>query len=327
MKKYITYIAIALSTALQTSAQEASDNSAIKLFLSPERIATENSALPDPTRLYNKMVQLVNQTGIAEIGYSTFLIIPKLDVESVSSSNAGVERVFLAECNLSLMVKRVKRGEGNSEAIFNSKSWRITGAGSTSDEAKSNALNNISNVEKKIVDFLADTKQKISDYFKTNCNVVIKEAERAITIKNYQEAIALYFSVPSNAPCYDAAVNASQKVFAIYVKDECEKNLIKLKSYIALAQSQNTEKTNYYEMALNVMKSMEPASDKCFAEAKVEIEKIEKRLAGEEQKKWEFLKKYYADEAQVKKEMYKAMQKINSNYQPATGGTNIIIAH
>jgi hypothetical protein len=327
MKKYLIIIVIACTATLEVFAQEQSDNSAIKLFLSPAKIAADNSGLPDPDRLYRKMIQLVNQTGIVEVGYSTFLIVPKLDVESISSSNAGVERVFLAECNLSVLVKRTKREEGNSEAIFNSRSWRITGSGSTKEEAISNALNNISNIDKKVVDFFSDVKQKITDYFKTNCNLVIKEAERAINMKNYQEAIALYYSVPSNAPCYNAAVDASQKVYATAVKDECEKSLLKLKSYVALAQSQNTEKANYYTMALDVMKDMSPASDKCFAEAKLEIEKIEKRLAGEEKNKWEFLKKYYADEVQVKKEMYKAMQKINSSYQPAGGGTNIIIAH
>lgn len=326
MRKYLLSFIIAVSLVLNISAQGVQENSAIKLFLDPASIVADNKALPDPNRLYLKITQLVNQTGIVELGYSTFLVVPKLDVESVSSSNAGVERVFLAECNLSLLVKRTKREEGTtSEAVFNSRSWRITGSGSTNDEAISNALSNISNIDRKVVDFFTDVKQKITDYFKINCNLVIKEAERAINIKNYQEAIALYYSVPSNAPCYNAAMDASQKVYATVVKDLCEKRLVKLKSYVALAQSQNTDKVNYYTLALGVMEEMNPASDKCFAEAKLEIEKIEKRLAAEEKNKWDLLKKYYADEAQVKKEMYKAMQKINLTYNPASVGNVTII--
>ncbi len=72
------------------------------------------------------------------------------------------------------------------------------------------------------------------------------------------------------------------------------------------------------------MSGLSPASDKCYAEALLQITKIEKRFDEEQKQKWELKRKESANEAGVKKEMYKAMGRISSNYQPSSGNTTII---
>jgi hypothetical protein len=303
-------------------AQESSDNNAIKFFLSPKSIYALNSTLPAnmPNRLYMKMSQLVNQTGIAEIGYSTFLISPKLDILSASSSNAGVQRIFLAECELTILVQRTSRSEVSGEAVFNSMSKRITGSGDTKDEAIANALNSLSVRDKEIVEFLTNTKVKIKEYFKVHCKDVLTEAQRARSLKNYEESIALFFSVPTDAPCHNDAVALSEGVFNDYIEDQCETKLISLKGYVALAQNNSS----YYDSAMSELNAMSPYSPKCLLEAKSIINKIESRLGEEQKRQYEEMKKERSENADLKKEMYKAMGRISSNYQP-NPSTNVII--
>ena len=328
--KCLTILIAMYFIMIQTvNAQEGKDANAIKLFLDNSLVDDVSETLnpAQKERLFSRITQLINQTGIVEIGYSTFLVFPKFDVLTTSVSETGMSQIHLAECELTILIKRAEYG-GYGGATFNSFSKRLTGTGSSKNDAINNALNNISvSRDRSVVDFFNNSRQKIDAYFKANCNSVIKEAEQALDLKQYGKSIALYFSIPSSAPCYDKAYAASKKVYVTFVEDECNKKLVLLKSYVALAQNQNNNYKNYYDSAMNIMRALSPSSDKCYAEAKLQIEKIEQRLDEAQKREWELTKKLSGDEADVKKEMYKAMGKISANYQPPPPATNVIIAH
>lgn len=188
------------------------------------------------------------------------------------------------------------------------------------DDAITNAINNISGNDKAIVDFLNDSKAKIDNYFKTNCNDVMKQGERALAINDYSQAIALFFSVPSSAPCYENALKRSEAVYTKFVEDECNKKLIKLKAFVALAPSSDV----YYDSVVNVMEDINPVSPTCYAEAEQIFSKVEARLSDEKKQQWELRKQALTQEGDIQKEMYKAMAEINRNYEPAS---TIIITH
>jgi hypothetical protein len=328
MKQIILLLFFIVSAIFKVSAQDTA-HSSIKFYLDEETILLNNAALPDraKTRIFRKFSQLINQTGIAEIGYSTFFISPKMEVLKVSEDQAGIDKIFLAECEITLLVKRTSFENTEGGAVFNSFSKQIFGSGSTKDEAIANALNSLSAKDKQIVEFFVETKKKIAGYYTAHCPDILKEADRFLQFKKYEESIALYFSVPSDAPCYTDAYNASKKVYAVYVKDKCEKQLIRLKTFVTLAQTENSSSKNYYDSVLNIMNALSPSSDKCYEEAKAQLEKIDKRLNAEQKARWEFIKKYYADDTEISKEMYKAMGRISSNYQHGSSSTNVIIAH
>lgn len=116
MKKIILFILFASVWLSKIYAQEFDANNAIKLFIDQEYIAKVNDSLSPPLvkRLYTKTIQMVNQTGIADVGYSTFLLTPKLDVLTVSSDDAGTGRLYLAECELSLSISRIDYGNAGA---------------------------------------------------------------------------------------------------------------------------------------------------------------------------------------------------------------------
>lgn len=324
MKKYFI-ILLFFAGSYNLYAQQNNDLNAIKLFNNPDYVQNENADLPAGTadRLYRKITQLINQTGVAEIGYSTFFIAPKLDVLSVSEDNAGISKVYLADCELYLSINRVTMNENSiGGATFNSITKKITGSAMNKNEAIVNALNNISPNDPDIIRFLNDSKKKIDAYFKTNCDDVIKQAERALKVDDYKQAISLFFSVPSSAPCYNHALQRSEGVYAKYVEDECNKKIMKLQGFAALAQT----RSSYYDSAMNVIEDLSPASDACNDQARQIIAKLEKNLGEQEKQRWDLEKQKLSDKTEVQKEMFKAMAEINKNYQPPSG-TNVIIAH
>jgi hypothetical protein len=329
MKKYIPLILFLFANSSDLCAQSNDDYSAIKLFIDQNHINDVNSELNNAAlcqRLYTKTMQLINQTGVAEVGYSTFLVTPKMDVLSTSVDQSGISSIYLAECELSITVGRIGLDNGNSGgATYASFSKKITGSGSTKDAAISNAVNTISSNDQKILEFIKQAKVKIDNYYKTNCNEVLKEAEQASKLQMYSKSIALYFSIPSSAgACYETARAASVGVYRSYLDSKCDSQLIKLKAVVALAITDNGGSSSHYTEALNIIGRMDPTSSKCYKEAQIQIEKIEKRFDEQQKREWQLETKRISNTAELQKEMVKAMGKINSSYQPS--GSTVIIA-
>ncbi len=308
-------------------AQETGDLDAIKLFIDKNDVQLENSEdLNDPQadRLFQRVSQLMNRVGITEYGYSTFLVTPKLDVISVTESDAGIAKTVLAECELFLTVKRVfnsTRKQTEGSATMNTYSKKIMGSGYTKSEAISNAISNINSLDKNdgIKKFFEITKKKINDYYQNpvNCDNVLKEAKQALAMKNYRKSIALSFSVPTNAPCYKKAYDDAILVYNTYIEDECERQLIQMKIHAALAQKSDADFKTHCDSVVKIMGEIEPSAEKCYAAAKVIIAGIEQKLNEQQKREWEAYKLTVTDRNRLERERLKAIQKINVNYVPS----------
>ena len=141
------------SSALFAQTDEGMD--AIKLFVSQYYISLDNKSVLDSNqveRLFRKTQQMVNKNGVAELGYSNFLVTPKFDVLDVSIDQAGISKIYLAECELNMSIQRTSRN-GNGGAVFNSYSKKYTGSGSSRNDAINNALNKISSSDNGLISF------------------------------------------------------------------------------------------------------------------------------------------------------------------------------
>ena len=136
-------------------------------------------------------------------------------------------------------------------------------------------------------------------------------------------AVALLFSVPANAPCYEEARARSIGVWNDYQQKECEKQLIKLRAMIAMAQSKANADSNYYTKAMDLIKDLQP-TDKCYSEVKRLVDQLDKKFDTRQREEWALIKKLSQDEVHVKKEMFKAMGKMSASYQPSD---KLIIVH
>ncbi|HEY4334531.1 MAG TPA: hypothetical protein VGM89_01500 [Puia sp.] len=318
---YNTVLAIGLcfSTA---SAQE--EHPAVKLYVDGGRLDTTILSADARQRIETRVTQWIDQTGIAEQGYSNFYVIPTFHVLSSSKDVAGAMPIYLKECELSLTVERhVYRGSGF--ATFNTVTRRLFGSGTSEQDALTNAINGLPGADEEFVGFVRQTRTKISDYYRTHCPEVIDEANQAFGFGDFGRSIALYFSIPSDAPCYKLAQDGLQKAYAKYVDYDCKNKLIRLKAYVAKAQSVDSNVSrDEYNNAVAVIEKLDPASKACFLEATQIIMKIESRFDEHQKQTWELKKKQAADDAELRKEMVKTVGRISHDYQP---GPTVIIAH
>jgi len=312
-----------------STAQEQKDYTAIKLFVDPSGLDAGTLPRVLQERIAAKITQSINVSGVAEEGYSSFIVVPRWDVLSSSVDAAGIAKIYMVECELTISIERHSSPKGGN-ATFTSFSKRIVGSAERQEEALANAVNSIRPSDPALVGFLQQSKVKISDYFRNHCPDVIAEARQAFDLGDYARAISLYFSVPSDAPssCFSEAQAGLRKTYARYVSNKCNMQLLRLKAYVARAQNTNEQLSSMdYQTVMEIIEGLDPASPDCLAAAEQQIRKIEKRFDEKQQQAWELKKKSAADEVAIRKETLKAIVAISKSYQPPAAPATVIIAH
>ena len=291
---------------------------AIKLYVS--RTDQPDSVLPDNLRerLFSKITQLINQTGIAEEGFSNFYVVPKVDTVGTYIDNAGTTRIYTTECELTLQIRNTSYTT-HQHVVLGSMARKLTGSAMRRQDALYNAISSISPNDPELVKFFQQAKAKISTYFQQHCSEVIADALQAEKLNNFSRAISLYFSVPSDAPaaCYQQALSGIKRTYSQYVSQKCNMQLLRLKAFVARAQTTDSliSLSNYNEI-MKLIGQLDPSSDECYGEAKKLIEKIEGRFDLQQKQAWEMKKKSIdKDETQVKQQVRNAVAHISSEYQ------------
>lgn len=305
------------------TAEEKADN--ISLFVGV--VPGSNKQLNDQQRekLENKVRQCASRSGVVNIGMSSFLLNPQLDVDEINMVQ-GLKNIVTTKCELVLTISRTdyKQFPGQS---FGSLSMRITGSGTDTAQAISNAVQQINTSDPRIKDFIVTTKAKILDYYVQHCDEVIKEARRHYELQQHGLSIGLLFSVPVSAPCYDEARKMSISVYKEFLKDECETQLLQLKSILVTTKSTGAASNsaqNKYDKALKLIADMNPAAE-CYPEAYGMIKKLESDLDEEQRKRWDLTEKAVTGSLDAQKAAYEAMGKVAASQNPM-GGTTVVIA-
>lgn len=314
MKRLFTFnlcLFFAASALAQT--QEIKTQS-IKLFIGADSLKNPDLTAEQLARVKSKLVLLVNNSGVAEVGYSNFLVSPTLYVIEETKTEGLMQNFTVVKCELTIFISRVQTSHriATVAAHLASQSIKLSGNGTNKNAAINNAINQLSPSNKELNTFIINSKIKISEYYATHCNDILKEARQASDLQEYGQAISLYFSIPQNAPCYEKARKESVEVYRAYKNEECKSLLLELKGLIAITP--NTADSSFqhrYEDALIVITQMDPTTD-CYNEALKEMNKIENRLDEAQKREWEMQKLKEKNDTDIQKEMFKAIAKISS---------------
>jgi hypothetical protein len=310
-----------LISVLAKSQNENTD--AVKLFVDWGVLKANNPMDTDEKildRLYDKTKLQLSQTGVAETGYSNFLVVPVFDVISTSLSQNGIENLYLAECELTIFIQRRPYGAANTgAATFASFTKKIFGSAATKNGAIENALNNIKYNESSMMAFFENARKKITDYFKSHCKEVIAEASSAKYLDDHAKAIALLFSIPSNAPCIEDAKTMIKDVYQKYVEGECDRVVFRMQGYVARAQNTDDSSNYYYGKIVSLIEEFDPNTPVariCYDKIKKEFDKIEGRFNEKQRQEWEVKKKQLEISAENSKDVLKLAAKVATSYQP-----------
>jgi len=275
-------------------------------------------------KVRSRLINLVNESGIAEIGYSNFLLYPNVLINDIKLDENGLSKLYVASCDLNLYVARIQPGESGAAGIYSSYSKQIRGVGATKEAAIQNAINSIKSNDEGIINFIKEAKNKIVQYFTEHCNDVLKEAERLNDLQDYTGAISLFFSIPDGASCYSKAYERSIGVYDHYLTIECNKQMMELKSLITLASNKSDNSfDDLYNDILEKIEKINPVAS-CYGDINALLQSLDNKLSAKQKQDYELLIVKQKNENELQRELIKGMENV---YRNQTLPNNIIVNH
>lgn len=315
MKKYMsTLIGMLLTIAVFGQGHDTLD--AIKLFVDEPHVVANNPDLGTDMakRLYSKTIQIINKTGVAEIGYSNFLVIPVFTIINTELSEVGIAKLHMVTGELALYVTR-RDYSNDGAASYDSYVKTIVGSGNSEAEAIANAINGISSNDKELVNFLKQARVKIHEYFKNNCEDVLIEARQSYELGFLAKSIALYFSIPPTAgDCYEQAVLLSKEAYESYLDEKCHKDLVEVEALVGQLIKNGRLADASYNKIMTIISETNIKAHDCFNKMKGEVAKLHQLFSEQQQREWDLLVKKVDNDHEAEMKRLEDMRKISQEY-------------
>lgn len=276
MKKYVFVLAALLSSACGMFAQTDSvsrkmsdyDRIAIAVVL-PSNLNCPPEAAG---QLSNKLQRIISNYGMADNGLNNrFVITAKVNI--LEKNITQTTPVKIAQ----KMTVTFFIGDAEENRIFANTEIAVQGIGATETKSFIQAFNRINVNNPEIAAFIDRGKQKIGEYYESNCDFIMQEANRMAQNEQYDEAMAKLIAVPNVcSTCYQ---KANEQAMAIY-QTVVDKDGAQL-----LRQAQSawyvTEDAASAEKALDLLLQVSPRSSS-RAEADKLVLTIKKKLRYDE---------------------------------------------
>ena len=298
---YKLYLLICLTFAISNASYAATDDSRISInaLVADETIPSEAVGI-----LENKLVMALTANGFADNGYAERIVLTaKTDVVSkdiVPSTPAKVSQ----KVAVTFIV-----GDIVENKVYAAYTTTATGIGNNDMKAFVSAFTKISPRQAGLQDMLAEAKTKIIDYYKTNSDAIIINAQALAAMQKYDEAIFRLMSVPniynkSYKDCQSAAVAIYQQK----MNDEAEKLLVKAKNIWASSPND----TGAQQVA-GIISKINPKADN-YQSVETFRKQVEDKLQDDAKREWDFQMKQYEDNQAFKRNIVSACRDIGVAY-------------
>ena len=259
-----------------------------------------NTYLPDniaiPTEAKNLLLTKLNQiTSNNGMGGSQsnprFIITANVNV-GTKDIIAGPPQMIAQNLDVTLFI-----GDAITNTIFTNTTLSLKGVGTNENKAFIEALKTINPKNKEVLAFLEEGKTKIINYYSTNCDFIIKEAQTLVKQEKYDEAIYQLSLVPDVCQdCYFKCLDTLSVVYQKKIDADCRTKFKLAK--VTWSAAQNPEGA---EKVGDILSTINPLAS-CQAEIDAFIKTIDAKLKADEKAKWQFKMKQYADKIAAHKE-------------------------
>lgn len=232
--------------------------------------------------LENQLRRAATASGLnADGSYTQFFITAKVDVlDKEVTSTAPVQ--IVQNLGVTLYI-----ADQFHQKTFLSDYIELKGVGKSEDKSFNFALRQLNAQNSKVRSFINQGKRKILDYYDSQTEFILKDAKRAYSQQNYEEALTLCASVPTCSKGSDAAAAFGAEVYAHY-RDLLNQRLLMQASAIwAAGQDADAASEAAYLLA-----SIDPESS-CYAEAQALLKEIRKQMRSD--RDFETREKYWAE--------------------------------
>lgn len=211
--------------------------------------------------------------------------------------------------------------------IYGSCEMTVAGIGTNETKAFSTAFQKVSGQNQQLKNMLAESKDKILDYYRTSCSQILTKANALAANQEYDEAIFILMSVPNiSQDCYNDCHQLATKIYQSKVDSENTQLLMKAQNKWAVSPNADTALevadiiseidprfTNYSEVVvLRQTIANKLAADEQYRRER-QLQK-EAEIAAEKQREWDFKIKQYEDNMKFKSSIVDGCQSVAEKF-------------
>ena len=276
MKKFIAVLILTVATISSNAQVKLDDFGRIVLntYL-PDKIAIPVEA---KNLLFTKLNQITSNNGMGgSQANPRFIITANVNV-GTKDIIAGPPQMIAQNIDITFFV-----GDAITNTIFSNTTLNLKGVGTNENKAFIDALKTINPKNKEVLAFLEEGKNKIINYYSTNCDFIIKEATTLSDQFKFNEAIYNLMMVPNVCKeCYFKAKDAATLIFNKKIDIDCTEKLKEAKLIWAAEPTENGALK-----ASAIMISIIPSAN-CKTEINKLASEIKNKLQLEQKKKYDF---------------------------------------
>lgn len=269
-------------------------------------VPNQIAGLPEEARslLANKISQITSNNGMGG-----------------SSKN---ERFFMT-CNVAVLTKEITSTSPSMTALnlevtfyigdaldgkkFASASVQVTGVAASETKAYIDAFKRIKIQDASIVTFADQGKNKIIEFYNSQCSFILSEAQAMVDQNKYDAALYKLSSIPMvSKTCFDKAYSMIAATYQRQIDYECQQLLIKANSVWNVKQNFDAA-----QEASSYLVKIVPGS-KCYGEAESLNQKMGQRITEIDQREWNFRLKQQQDDIDIQKATIQAARDIGVAY-------------
>lgn len=277
--------------ATQLSAQEVSKNNELATDASRvilhAFVSDNGNVVPDYAQSYlkDKLTELITKNSMSVGGNDVngrFFLTAKpvfLNKEVVPSSPA------MYAMNIDLILYVVDAVE---KTIFETYTIQIKGAGNTENKAFIQAIKNIKPENQEVEKFLEKGKQKIINYYNTNCDMLLQNAKSLANRNQFGEAFSILGNIPSVCKCSDKSLVLAEEIFPQFIAFDCNLKLNEARNIWNASLTRESA-----DRAGEILSQINPNAS-CFKDVKILSEEIKTQLKLIDGREWDLqVKKEY----------------------------------
>lgn len=240
----------------------------------------ENMDIPQEAKnvLLTKLNQITSNNGMGGSQVNPRFIITANITIGTKDIIPGPPQMIAQNIDITLFV-----GDAITNTIFSNTTLSLKGVGTNENKAFIEAFKTINPKNKDVLSFLEEGKNKIINYYTSNCDFIIKEASTLSDQFKFNEAIYKLMMVPNVCKeCYFKAKDAATIIFNKKIESDCTEKLKEAK-LIWAADPTEIGALKASAIMINII-----PSDNCKTEInKLSIE-IKNKLQLEQKKKYDF---------------------------------------
>lgn len=227
------------------------------------------------TQVQQKLQKALTKNGVGSIPHiSRFAVVPTVIITN-EVVTATVPQFFDVEFELVFNMCDVQTGK-----VFGSTSIEAKSRGANRENALTKGISSMKyDKDPAFVNFIAESKQAIFDYYEQNLFAILNKAEQAAINKDFAQANFIISEIPTEIPSYDTKVLPQLMVYAQKAIDEIAEPLLTQAKAVWAANpnSEGAENAAKILMRMPAGSSFTKEISELIANMEADVKSIDKR--------------------------------------------------